>query len=449
VGPTKTFILENDITLTQPWTAIAPFNAVFDGGGHTITITSFGDPVLDGTGVLQGFFAYVNNAEIKDLTIRYDLSVPVNMTTGNPMLAPTVGGIAGRAMSTVFRNIQVQMVNVFSVTGTVTNSISAGGIVGNGIDTTITNCHVSGAIAGNSTGSLDIGGIQGYLTNSSTITGSSFTGTINGLATGASGFCIAGGIAGDLLNGGEISGCYTEGRIEGTGDIVHIGGIVGFLNLGSIMIKKCYVAGVVKGTGTGTGSAHSGGIVGYSGGITIENCYARAYVETQISTGASSVGAGGIVGALGSGATLRACYALGTAKADGVSPTARYAGGIAGELYGSGNTVEYCVALNDTIGLPPTLLPFPSASHRIAGSANPGTTFTSNYAASDIYIASSLYDPDLDGDITLSRSDFADSAANYPSAGWIFDSTNWTFISGYNYPVPFWQEEPPADPASF
>jgi hypothetical protein len=43
------FYLERDIVLTQPWTAIGnngtPFEAVFDGNGHSITINSFNGAV--------------------------------------------------------------------------------------------------------------------------------------------------------------------------------------------------------------------------------------------------------------------------------------------------------------------------------------------------------------------------------------------------------------------
>jgi hypothetical protein len=451
VGPTKTFILENNITLTQPWTAIgsntAPFKADFDGRGHTITITSFDDPVIDSPMVLQGFFASVADAEIKDLTIRYNLSGQVDMTTGNPLLtSPAAGGIAGNAYNTVFKNIQVVGVNNFSFRGDGTYCMWVGGIAGCGTNTTIERCHVSGAIAGNNSAStLDIGGISGTI-SSSTINRSFFTGTINGTAASY----VGGGIAGFIVNGSDISECYAEGRIEGTGTNSVVGGIAGYID-SSINVQKSYASGVINGTGTSLSSS-SGGIVGTSYGGTIKNCYARAYVEAQTSTGTST--AGGIVGA--HSGTLLACYALGTVKTtSGISPIGRYAGGIAGWLETGTNTVRYCVALNETITalstpyLPPPPSPF---LHGIAGSDFGSTVYTSNYAASNMTFTPSIVmtNSDLNGDITTySRSAFAGSATNYPSAGWTFDSTNWKFISGYNYPVPFWQTTPPADPASF
>ncbi|MDR1596615.1 MAG: hypothetical protein LBR99_02810, partial [Treponema sp.] len=108
------FCLENDIVLTEPWTPIgspsAPFKATFDGQEYSITVNSFGDAKTDGSAMYQGFFAYVDGATIRNLTINYALSGPgVDMSTGDIYTYPfgNAGGVAGCAENASFENIQV------------------------------------------------------------------------------------------------------------------------------------------------------------------------------------------------------------------------------------------------------------------------------------------------------------------------------------------------------
>lgn len=68
------YVLAADITLTKPWTPIgatvigtsSAFTGVFDGDGHTISNVVIA-PVNDtnGTNEVSGFFAHIQNAEIK------------------------------------------------------------------------------------------------------------------------------------------------------------------------------------------------------------------------------------------------------------------------------------------------------------------------------------------------------------------------------------------------
>jgi hypothetical protein len=404
--------------------------------------------VEDAPYLFQGFFAGVEDAEIKDLTIRYDLSGPVNMITGDPTLTrPAAGGIAGIAFDTVFQDITVQVLHGFSVIGDGSSGLTVGGIVGYGSDTTIGDCRVSGAIGGNSASNLYIGGIGGTIACSTvyTVTKSSFTGNIDGVSNGAGASCKAGGIAGQMDNHSKISECYAVGWIEGEGDHSLVGGIAGIISNNTGMVEKSYASGVINGTGTGSISAIAGGIAGASRG-TIENCGAWAYVETQIPSGSSV--AGGIVGDLDSGAALSACYALGTVKAGGVSPAVRYAGGLAGLLDGSGNTVASCVALNQRIEAP---VPNNAAGSIAGEETSASNTYTSNYAASDI-----TFDPgetaagNLTG-ISTSRAAFVGQANQAIYPGWTFGIGGWkwwTDEAAYPYPILHWQAAPPADPGT-
>jgi hypothetical protein len=415
------FYLEQDIVLTQPWKAIGsgtnPFKAQFDGQGHTITVRAFDSPVLLGNpgygAVYQGFFAYTYGALIKNTTVRYELSGPADIRTGDPATYTYAfaGGIAGRPDNTVFENIQVT--GNFKIIADPGVRLELGGIAGEYTNnTTITNCHVSGDIGGDSASGVFIGGIGGWSSGSTTITGSSFTGRIEGEAGSG---VHAGGIVSYILNGGRVETCYAAGRIQGTG------------------VSQLATVGGIAGLSTGT----------------IENCYARTYVDAQTSAYFSS--AGGIVGVMNGnrgGATLSGSYALGTVAASASAAVPRYAGGIFGYINAGTSAISYCVALNENIEAAAPNNSTGGIGGRDAGSSS---SYTSNFAAPDISFipGQTNTDPNLIGNVTLSRSAFAGPAnqGNYP--GWTFGAGgNWKYIAGYDYPVLSWQDSPPADPAT-
>jgi hypothetical protein len=263
------FYLERDITLTQPWTPIgdgaAPFKAVFDGQGYRITVNSLSGAKNGSGNVLLGFFASVEDAEIKDLTIQYNLGGPVDMSTGDGVTYGYgyAGGIAGKAVTADFKNIRV--------TGNF--SIIFDGII-----------------------SLYVGGIAGGFIDG-TIDGSSFTGTIGA----AAGDCKTGGIAGIMT--GDITASYVSARVQGQGTAVYAGGIAGSLS-GGASIEGCYAWAEVRGDGSLTVMA--GGIAG-GNYDTIRNCYARGTVLGE--NGSTLNYAGGIAGANSSG-TITSCAAL-------------------------------------------------------------------------------------------------------------------------------------------
>jgi hypothetical protein len=435
------FYLERDIVLTRPWTAIgsgsAPFKAQFDGQGHTVTVTSFG-PAIKETGdvwVYQGFFAAAENAAIKNLHVKYDLSGPVDIRTGDGSTYhdARAGGIAGNADNTVFENIRVS--GNFSVVFDGTSSLGVGGIAGS-LDGTITNCHVSGAIGGTSANYLPIGGIAGS-SSSGTIDGSSFTGTVSG---NASGDCAAGGIAGAM--DGDITACFAEGHIRAEADSSYVGGIAGKNPSSTGSINKSYAAGIIESIASYISNA--GGIAGSMGG-SIEHCYAWA----NLSAGGAEVSVGGIAGVTHS--TITTCYARGAVLGTNSSTGDKYAGGIAGYTDGSG-AVSSCVAMNDSISF--------SNSIYVRGIASRKNTmsFADNYTASGLptsYDTSWTASPGttgLDGSTTLlSNFEGPPAGALYGSGylDWDFaaGTGDWKFIGGYDYPVLSWQTTPPPAPA--
>lgn len=143
----------------------------------------------------------------------------------------------------------------------------AGGIVGTGIDGTtssISNCYNTGAVTANVGGY--VGGINGH--NTGTISDCYNTGKIYAKKY------YAGGITGSEYKTGTIFDCYNTGAITADGSTVYgttiysyVGGIAGALLGLPASITNAY------NTGTITGAAMTGGIVGGDMGGTISKVY--------------------------------------------------------------------------------------------------------------------------------------------------------------------------------
>jgi filamentous hemagglutinin family protein len=213
---------------------------------------------------------------------------------------------------------------------TVSGTANVGGVVG----TSNTSANISNVYStGNVTGTANnTGGLVGYLTGSSKLSNGYSMGAVSGMGD------VGGGVGGSF-NSSIISNVYSTGNISGTGSV---GGVVGFANTNS-SISSVYSTGNVTGTDTNTG-----GLVGYLSGGTLTNGYAlgrvygvgyvggvlgyglgSAIISTVYSTGdVTSTGdnAGGIVGALYSGAALGASFS--TSKVSGTNAVGGLVGGM-------------------------------------------------------------------------------------------------------------------------
>jgi hypothetical protein len=326
-----------------------------------------------------------------------------------------------------------------------------GGIAGVAVNVTFTDCHVSGNITGTTPWGVFAGGIAGDMVDStSIITRSSFTGNLSGGQATASA-AIVGGIAGNME--GKITACFAEGRITAVGapsiDDVYAGGIVG-RGSGPGDITQSYAVGIIKSECTVSGLAYSysGGIAGFAYSVTIEDCYARAYVSTNSSSNPTYAEYGG--GVAGSNDGISRCYALGTVKSEG-SNARVYLGGITG----SANSVSDCMALVSEIDAGTS-----SASPKLAYAVSCANTgLTGNYAllvsgspGTGVYIQNNTNSADpgpnnKDGQATP-LANFQNSAL-YGTAGWDFSEV-WMWPPSdwnYDYPVLKWQTRAPADPA--
>jgi len=119
----------------------------------------------------------------------------------------------------------------------------------------------------------------------------------------------------------------------------YAGGLVGYSIGGTI--SNCYATGDVS--ATSSSSAYAGGLVGRNGEGAITNCYATGNVSATSSSSSSfspSAYAGGLVGYSTSG-TISNCYATGDVSANSPSYSSAYAGGLVGNNRG---TITNCYA---------------------------------------------------------------------------------------------------------
>lgn len=219
-----TFVVHTDKIIVSGWTPIGnstnPFKGNFDGNGCTITISSFNSTYTSANNSDFGFFGYVEDAEIKNLTV-----------DGNPTIGSNksnIGGIAGRVKATE-NGYKVVIDNCNSYI--FLNSSSGenfGGIVGKIENWTnsdavtnvvIKNCNNKGNIVSKDSA----GGIAGYSQHDCSIINCCNLGEISVSSTGA------GGIVGKIGNTGltypaVISNCVNLGSISGisSGSIVGI-----------------------------------------------------------------------------------------------------------------------------------------------------------------------------------------------------------------------------------
>lgn len=240
------FKLMNDLDLTawiaennptQGWLPIgvesAPFKGKFYGNGKKITGLRINRTSTNNV----GFFGYVVNATISDLTIEG------TTVTG----ASNVGAFAGYISGSTINNCHIKIEGGNGVSGT--NIV--GGFAGYSNNTnyqtfgdtaTVTSSGILGGFAGKvETGTFSDGSFFGELVGTS-----NYTGGLIGDASGAtlSNIIIKGSISGQDYTGGIVgrnaTGVFTDCKYEGilTGG-QYVGGIVGALeNTTSTFIRK-------------------------------------------------------------------------------------------------------------------------------------------------------------------------------------------------------------------
>lgn len=205
----SSYVLENDITLTDVWTPIGtsanPFKGTLNGQGHTIKGLTMGNGATDN----QAFFGFTNGATVKNI------GFTSAMVKGHNQAAIVVAQATSSTLSNIY------------VSGVVTGRDHVGTIAGDARGTTenhttITNCvSTAAALSTEHQG----GGIAGW-TNNSTFSYNIAYGAVTAPSNGA------GGITGMVDNNGSNT-VYTSNisaapYIKGTNDRTH--GINGWCN---------------------------------------------------------------------------------------------------------------------------------------------------------------------------------------------------------------------------
>lgn len=290
--------------------ATYPFEATFDGAGHTmkgLTINSYSFEHL-------GIFGYLGtDATVKNLNlenIRFNSSAPYagilagasqgiidNVSVTSSLIieqSDIAAGVVALVIGGKVTNCQFQ--GSVQGPGTVAGIVGqSGGVAIKDADGTtigynnaqITNCHTRANLLQNgyfSTYCRDNGGVVGASEHTD-ITGCSSTGMLQD----SGGYACTGGVAGRLLNGSSLSNSFSTAAIQGTGN---------------------------ASIGSTTGSAiipYQGGVVGYTYGAgDIINCYSSSYLYNNNSAAAPYVG--GLVGYF----SVRYTYSNGTSTMDEV-----------------------------------------------------------------------------------------------------------------------------------
>lgn len=291
------FKLMNNLDLTnwiaennpsQGWLPIgvesSPFKGKFYGNGKKITGLRINRTSTNNV----GFFGYVTNATISDLTIEGTTVTGVDnvgamfgyisgstvtnchvvMTGGNGVSGTTfVGGFAGYSSNTNY--------STFSVNASATSSAGlVGGFIGKVESGEFANGSATGTVSnsGGYTGGL-FGKATGFTLNTinvkSDVVGQKYTGGITGYSAT-----------------GSLTNCVYEGTLSGN---MYVGGIVGSLETSTSSFESCFSKGKITATGD-----YCGGIVGVSQGACIEEMESCSHFGDI--SGASYVG--GLVGAV-------------------------------------------------------------------------------------------------------------------------------------------------------
>ena len=278
--------LPNDIDWNGlAWTPIGteenPFNATFDGRGHTVKNIVISSAQFNSAGI---FGVLGENAVIKNITFEN-----VVVTSGQ-----YVGIVAGKNYGTI-TNVKVKTTsdNYKGINVTTNNSLSAGSVVGlnaGSIDKVASNIEIT-ASTGSTTSEFRIGGIigtnDGYLYDAESQVNINSNAQINRV----------GGVVG--YNNSSVKYVAFKGAITASLDKTNtfVGGIAGY-NMNPATLTLSSVDSTLKGYNVG-------GLVGYNTGKIEKN--------NVISTNLEGERLGGFVATMNRG-TMYDCSAIATLK---------------------------------------------------------------------------------------------------------------------------------------
>ena len=278
-----------------------PFNATFDGKGHTISNLVIHRNLTDiGLFAAIGPIAEIRNLGLTNILVEKTNPDPQNLTKAN------IGGLAGQLQG---GSITATWADVDAYGGAASND-AVGGLVGLQSSGSITSSWSTGNAHGGAGNHDRVGGLVGQLASGS-VTGSYATGNAN---VESGNISSVGGLVGyqgdqDGQNGGHIVASWAIGNANGgTGDDENVGGLVGQMRDGNITAS--YATGAAMG-GAG-GRDHVGGLVGQQYGGSITASWAGG--DATGNAGTFNY-AGGLVGRQWSG-NVTSTYATGDSHGD-------------------------------------------------------------------------------------------------------------------------------------
>lgn len=266
----------------------------------------------------------------------------VNVTVSNPMGAGSnrnnrnmAGGIVGKTIGADVKIKNCVVRGIVEITEG-TSCTYTGGIVGwqGDAGAEITGCEVYATVK--SAGER-VGGIVGHY-QGGTLSGCKFYGEVKAATQ------YAGGIAGITSSESVIENCLSSGKIVCKNNV---GGIVG-MNENTLTIRCCESSSTIEINVNGVDGV--GGVLGLASNgktVIVEDCIFSG--NMNVPTGQR---VGGIVGDLGTGSSVRRCYVSGTITGwAGVGGIVGRAGGLVWNANGNGydNTIESCIAWFDNI----------------------------------------------------------------------------------------------------
>lgn len=320
------------IELTGEWVPIGtetnPFKGNFDGSSTTVSgIRADGATTPSGISY-YGFFGYVENAEIKNLTvsgsaINYDNAAGISGNSKNSSFVNCVnnvnlngkntGGIAAAAANSIFENcINRGEIKSTGTAGGIVSEVSGGTKIRNSYNISLVEGKISGGIVGNiSDGTASVKPELDRCYNEGTVRGTDYTG---GIAGKAGKYCV-------------LKDCFNKGQVDGSGK--YTAGVAAFLGT-EATVDNCYNAseGDVTGSGeytTGVFGEIKSNIKPGSANTKLEALYNAGTVR------GTGTYASGVLGSVPAGMqdSIKGCYNTGA-----VVGTGDYAAGICGSLAG-------------------------------------------------------------------------------------------------------------------
>lgn len=272
------YYLAKDIAIDASYATA--FTGVFDGNGHTVTISVPMFTKLNGTvknltiegsasqtgtkNAIESYVAAIARGTDKNVSVLVE-NVANNATITGEYRA---GGLIGQ----VFAGSNARLVNCVN-NGTVTGTNMVGGLLGyiQGYTLEMLNCVNNGDVSIVAGKDGNCGGLVGRHGEDKAIEDTRFANIINCKNTGAvSSNTIAGGILGYGLGATiNIAYCVNEGNI--TSNNGRAAGIVGYVGSGSYLVKlnvtNCVNTGNITMTAASpSGSMLASGIIGYAWG---------------------------------------------------------------------------------------------------------------------------------------------------------------------------------------